>query len=592
MATGLGIDVGSESIKAVQISLSNGQVSVIGALKIPRPAAETTGPDEDGQLVPEVLGEELRRANLRRCGVMGLTGREINLRYLPLAPMPPDKLKLVVDMEIGGKLGAKSQAAAPTGLAYDYHRLSTPDGSKGDLVVMAGACKEDFLLNVYGALKKAGLDARCLTPSCFGLVNAYLRTQKIPRHETVVLLEVGHEMLEIAILEERSVYFARSATGGGRKFTVGLDKLLKAGLSKAADFKHHRAKLFAEGEPIPNKQELAFQSALKEVADNIAGAVRSSLVFCRTQARLPKLDFQRVYLSGGGARLNGLREYLEKKLGKPVQVLDLASGLDLRKLPSAAAKCFEGEVPDMAVALGLAVIDADENSFHFKLLPEQIVKKRTFWGNTIYSIAAGLVLLLGLYWPITASGDAAQKSAARAAFFEDKKKAAREQREAFKAAVEENRNLTRKVEYYARQTRMNRLYLDLLACLRREMPKDVMLNYFGPPSEGSGWTASEEAPRKLEVRGVYDPAAYPGTKFNEAFEVLRQKLLTVPGVAEAENENLTDSDARTGQGVRFVFKLSLQDPAKPLKAAVVAPPASAPAAAAPAPANDNTQKQP
>ena len=137
------------------------------------------------------------------------------------------------------------------------------------------------------------------------------------------------------------------------------------------------------------------------MADNIAGAIRSSLVFCRTQARLPKLDYQRIYLSGGGARLNGLREYLEKKTGKPVQMLDLAGGISLRKLDAAAAaQCFEGEAPAMTVALGLAVIDADARSFHFKLVPEALVKKRLFWSKTVYGLAAGVLLLVGLYGPV------------------------------------------------------------------------------------------------------------------------------------------------------------------------------------------------
>ena len=36
MATGLGIDVGSESIKVVQVKVSGGVVTVTGAIKIPR----------------------------------------------------------------------------------------------------------------------------------------------------------------------------------------------------------------------------------------------------------------------------------------------------------------------------------------------------------------------------------------------------------------------------------------------------------------------------------------------------------------------------------------------------------------------------
>ena len=142
------------------------------------------------------------------------------------------------------------------------------------------------------------------------------------------------------------------------------------------------------------------------------------------------------------------------------------------------------------------------------------------------------------------------KAKARTGFFENLKKDAKKQREAFKASVAENQATALKVEYYARQTRMNRVYLDLFACVRREMPKDVTLNYFGPAVEGGvrppaarrsePGVATEDAARKFEMHGIYDPAAYPGAKFTEACEVLRQKILAVPGVVEAENEPLPD----------------------------------------------------
>src|SRR5581483_7643371 len=134
-------------------------------------------------------------------------------------------------------------------------------------------------------------------------------------------------------------------------------------------------------------------------ADNIAGAVRSSITFCRTQTKMTKLDYSRIILCGGGARLNGLREYLEKKIGKPVQMLDLYNQLDLRKLDAASARCFEGDSPDMSVALGLAIVDADPAAFHFSLIPETVVRKRMFWQKTVYGIAAGVVLAAGVIVP-------------------------------------------------------------------------------------------------------------------------------------------------------------------------------------------------
>ena len=60
----------------------------------------------------------------------------------------------------------------------------------------------------------------------------------------------------------------------------------------------------------------------------------------------------------------------------------------------------------LTVALGLAVIDADRSCFHFSLLPEAVVRRRMFWRKSVFAMAAGVVLMAGLYWPIESSAKA------------------------------------------------------------------------------------------------------------------------------------------------------------------------------------------
>ncbi|MGD0092093.1 MAG: hypothetical protein ABSE73_19440, partial [Planctomycetota bacterium] len=69
MATGLGIDIGTEHIKVVQARVSNSTVLVTAAYKIPRKGdLGPEGPeDTTGSLsIPETLGKDLKGAGLRR----------------------------------------------------------------------------------------------------------------------------------------------------------------------------------------------------------------------------------------------------------------------------------------------------------------------------------------------------------------------------------------------------------------------------------------------------------------------------------------------------------------------------------------------
>ncbi len=71
MAIGLGIDIGADSIKAVQVQVSGGRISVTGALKIPREELVQPGGEKSaaGALaIPPTLGQELTKARMRKAG--------------------------------------------------------------------------------------------------------------------------------------------------------------------------------------------------------------------------------------------------------------------------------------------------------------------------------------------------------------------------------------------------------------------------------------------------------------------------------------------------------------------------------------------
>ncbi len=588
MASGIGIDIGSDSIKIVRVSLSRGKVSVTGALKIPRRLSEAAAAPEKEKggegtqaTIPPELGAKLKAAKIGTSATCGVTGREYNLKYLSVPPVPPDKLRMLLSMELGGKLSTgKTQLDDGPAVTYDWRLLNIPAGLKSDLSVIAGIAKTEYLMGLIGSFKKAGIDAETLTPSSFGLINAYLSTQTIPAGETVVLCDVGHELLEIAILEEGNVYFARSAAGGGKKFNLSLDKILQVGAERATIFKHERARIYPEGAEMRTKQDENFQPALREGADAIAAAIRSSIMFCRTQAKLPKLDFNRVYLSGGGARLKGLSDYLEKKIGRPVQPLNLSSGVALSQTSPEAAKLFEGAISEMTVALGLAVIDANPKAVSFKLIPEPILARRSFWRKTVVAAAAGVILIAGLVPPYIYSQRSALEAEQSVKVFDDKLKAAKAEKDEYAKFIAKKKVLAAKADYYARQTRLDHVYVELLRVIRASTPAHVMLSYVGPDITGDAgaiagvgaWPFVEKPVDKFAIRGAYDKDSYPELAINKVWEDnMRPQLLKIPGVVRAEISATADTDKDTLAALAAAGKkpfwatIWIQDPATPLK---------------------------
>ena len=577
MATGLGIDIGAEWIKVVQVQLSGKKVTVTRALKLPR-LSGPAGEDSPGlTAIPPSLGTELAKLGMSRTGTLGLTGKEVMVKFLTSPPMPAEKLRMFIDMQVGEKLGSGKKGgddAAPA-LTYDFRILNVPTGLKGDLVILSAVTKNEYLYGVLAAAKAAKLNPTNLTPSGFGLIQAYLHTQTPPEGETIVLVDVGHETIEVAVMHEENVYFARSGPGGGKKFDQALDKLLKLGMDRAKEFKHARARIAPEGEKL-QPADLQFQAALKEAADGIAAAIRSTVMFTRTQAKLPNLDYKRVVLTGGGARLQGLRDYLEKKGGRPVDLLDLTQGINLGRLDGEGARCFEGGSSDMAVATGLAILDANPNLFHLRLVPEAELKKRYLMGTTVWAAAAAVVLLAGLYIPYGNATKTLESSTGADTEFQTAAKKSKARQQEFAGLVVKAKALEESSEYYARQTRLGKVYLELFAKLREKAPAGFRFSGFyqgegDKLSEGGTWDPFGQPMLHIIVRGYYDVdnEQLKGEGLQNAIQHFFDDIKEIPGVVNrSDNPTIDDrydgKDLNLPPGFKAVqFHVRLEDGTKP-----------------------------
>lgn len=389
MASGLGIDLGASAIKAVKVRRRGDAWQVLRACRAPDPSPPPppVKPGKVQALPPRVLPEstraELRRAGLSGSGAVGLTGRDLMVKYVATPPVPPWKLQMMMDLEIKGTSGAE--------VCGDFVGLDIPGDLTREMVSLVAVGRTDYVEHQMVMAGQAGLGAEWCCPSAVGLFNAFLASAQYRPGETSAVLDIGRDNLDLVIQADGVLYFARSASGGGRQFTDAVDGVLGIGYEKAERYKCGRAAIHVGGGVEPSQMKIS--GALCEVADGLAAALRSATMFCKAQAKLTRLEVERIVLSGGGARLEGLPEYLAGKTGLPVDVMDPASRMDISSLPADQQALFEGAASaEMSVALGLAMAAADEGLFHLEVVPDAVLKKRRFWRGTAWALAAGAVL--------------------------------------------------------------------------------------------------------------------------------------------------------------------------------------------------------
>ncbi|MCR9246750.1 MAG: pilus assembly protein PilM [bacterium] len=325
--------------------------------------------------------------------VCGLAGKDMTLRYSQVPPTPDWQLRNLMDLEIQD-LSQQSGGS----LSADYNLLPVEDPEGAVETILLALAKDDALERLQGDIQEAKGSVAAFVPNCTALYNAYLKCGPVEPDTVVCLTNIGHETIDIALVQGTDLLFARNLTTG----TKALDDAIAASFNVSARKAEALKKDLLDLDPQSRGRYASGQAekvtmAVGGAATAISAAIQSSLTFCKAQTKIQDLRLDRVLLCGGGARLRGLRGMLRESLRCPVELFDPFANLDLSALPVEDAEQLETMRHEAVVALGLAAGRLDDTLYALEILPESVRRKQRFQQRTIFNIVAVLiaVALLG-----------------------------------------------------------------------------------------------------------------------------------------------------------------------------------------------------
>ena len=170
-------------------------------------------------------------------------------------------------------------------------------------------------------------------------------------NQVVALLNIGASTTNINILNGNRSVFTRDATFGGNQYTSLLQKEL--GLT----FEH--AEQVKRGTPLPEAvEDRDIKPILETVSDILALEIQKTMDFYRATVEDGGVAVEKILVSGGGSKLDGLIDFLAKQFEMPVEIFD-----PFKKI-KVDSRGFDPEymrevVPEMAIAVGLALRGVD-----------------------------------------------------------------------------------------------------------------------------------------------------------------------------------------------------------------------------------------
>jgi type IV pilus assembly protein PilM len=341
----IGIDIGTHAIKLVRLSLSGSSFQLLNLAMLPVPPETVV----DGVIgdIPAVQGLLRRLIGLEKITdkdvALALSGHSVIVKKVQMVRMSEEELANAIPYEAEQHIPSDVYD-----VNTDFQIMEPPDASNsksGQMEVLLAAAKKGRVEELSLIARGAGLNPAVIDVDTLALLNGFEFNYPEDIHGHVIaLVHLGASMMTMLILRNGVNTFQRDITLGGNQYTTALQEALA--------LSHQEAEAVKLGGRPWNQAHTDVLVVLRKVTEEVVTEIQRSFEFYLAGAGNEPIE--KVYLSGGCARLKGLRQVLASRLKLSIEPLNPFRRIDI------AEKLFDLDYvsdlgPMAAVAVGLAM---------------------------------------------------------------------------------------------------------------------------------------------------------------------------------------------------------------------------------------------
>jgi type IV pilus assembly protein PilM len=335
----VGVDIGSHAVKVCQLQKAGKGYKLIalGSATI-TPGAVEDGVLQDPDEVSKAIASLLKNLKIKNIKIgISISGYSVIVKKISLEKMEDSALAEYIKSE------AEQYIPFDVEDVYlDFQKLPQKYQSEDRVEIMLVAAKKEVVNDYLNMLKNLKLETVLVDVDGFALENIWETVSETI--ENVALVDIGASKMNINIISNGVSVLARDIVVGSEQLTEQLANKLHVDFASA-----ERIKLGRE-QHQENEEEITriFNQTCTQWVLEIKKAI--DLYF----ANNPESPLKSLILSGGGAKVNGLAEYIEQETGLNVILFNPFAKMayDEKKFDPGYIQLI---APEMAIAAGLAI---------------------------------------------------------------------------------------------------------------------------------------------------------------------------------------------------------------------------------------------
>jgi len=334
-----GIDIGSHAVKVCQLKRSGKGYSIValGSAVLPEGAVDD-GSLNDPEIVGEVISNLFSNLKLKNKKIgFSISGYSVIVKKVNLETMTEAKLEEHIMEE------AEQYIPFDIDDVYlDFQDLKTGAEGGGRTDVMLVAAKKEIVDDYLEMMEGLNLKPVIVDVDGFALENTF--EYNYQKTQNVGLVDIGASKMNINILSNGASVVARDIIVGSRQLTEQIQNAFDLDFEEAEGLKLGNI-------PAGDKE--------KEIADIFTTTCTQWVLEIKKAIDLyhsnhPDDPLTKLVLSGGGAKVTGLTDFLARETELPVELFNPFINLGSKK-KKIDADYLDSVAPEMAIATGIAL---------------------------------------------------------------------------------------------------------------------------------------------------------------------------------------------------------------------------------------------
>jgi len=335
----VGIDIGSSSVKLVQLWQTREGYQLLNAAIMPLPPeAIVDNSLMDTAAVVDAVKNLVASLGIKsKDAACSISGNAVIIRKITLPAMTSEELEDQISWE--------AEQYIPFDIKdvhIDFQILGPDAIDPSKVQVLLVASKKDIINDYVAVFNDAGLSLNVMDVDSFAVQNAFELNTEVS-DEVRALVNVGAGVMNINVVKAETSLFTRDVQMGGNQYTEEIQKQLGVSAQEAETMKMLAVE--QQGGPLAD--------VIGRVNDSLAQEIRRSVDFYNSTASGEE-RITCVSMCGGCSKMAGLKEAVSAKLGMDVELLNPFERIKFSE------KDFDPEylqeiAPLMAVGVGLAI---------------------------------------------------------------------------------------------------------------------------------------------------------------------------------------------------------------------------------------------